>query len=220
MKAGRFVLALVLCLVLAPAPASAHTLLSELLLKILLSDIVLSPPAAPFQSHEAHFRPIVGGEVVSGFQVNQLEVPLAINSIMASQLATIPLGSSSGGFSYKFDSALGSFTRESSSFGSAFVDFVGPVDFLYVRGEFLPVPGCQPGNEEVTGISPRGEPFGSVLTSPDTTAGFLLTRRQYTLIQPPGALRVIVRDANARYAVGEYYDGTTFRGFVYAASPR
>jgi hypothetical protein len=122
MKAGRFVLALVLCVVLAPAPASAHTLLSELLLKILLSDIVLAPPAAPFQSHEAHFRPIVGGEVASGFQVNQLEVPLAINSIMASQLATIPVGSSSGGFSYKFDSALGSFTRESTSFGSAFVE--------------------------------------------------------------------------------------------------
>ena len=122
MKAVRFGLALALCFMLAPASASAHTLLSELLLKILLGDIVLAPPAAPFQSHEAHFRPIVGGEVVSGFQVNQLEVPLAINSIMASQLATIPVGSSSGGFSYKFDSALGSFTRESTSFGSAFVE--------------------------------------------------------------------------------------------------
>ena len=51
MKAARLVLALVLCLLLAPAPASAHTLLSELLLKILLSDVVLAPPAAPFQSH-------------------------------------------------------------------------------------------------------------------------------------------------------------------------
>ena len=123
MKAVRFALALVLCFVLAPASASAHTLLSELLLKILLSDIVLAPPTAPgFQSHEAHFRPILGGEVLSGFEVNQLEVPLAINSIMASQLATIPLGSSSGGFSYKFDSSLGSFTRESGSFGSAFVE--------------------------------------------------------------------------------------------------
>lgn len=123
MKAGRFLLAVVLCVVLAPAPASAHTLLSELLLKILLSDVVLAPPTSPgFQSHEAHFRPILGGEVLSGFEINQLEVPLAINSIMASQLATIPVGSSSGGFSYKFDSSLGSFTRESSSFGSAFVE--------------------------------------------------------------------------------------------------
>jgi hypothetical protein len=108
---------------LAPAPAGAHTLLSELLLKILLSEIVLAPPAGPFASHEAHFRPILGtGEVAAGFQINQLEVPLAINSIMAAQLATIPLGSSSGGFSYTFDSSLGAFTRESSSFGSAFVE--------------------------------------------------------------------------------------------------
>ena len=80
-------------MVLAPAPAQAHTLLSELLLKMLLSDIVLAPPTGPFSSHEAHFQPILtSGEVASGFQVNQLEVPLAINSIIAAQLATIPLG--------------------------------------------------------------------------------------------------------------------------------
>lgn len=123
MKCVRITLAAVVIVLLAPVPATAHTLLSELLLKILLSDIILAPPAGPFQSHEAHFRPIVGtGEVAAGFQVNQLEVPLAINSIMAAQLATIPLGSSSGGFSYTFDSSLGAFTRESSSFGSAFVE--------------------------------------------------------------------------------------------------
>lgn len=111
------------CVVLAPAPAQAHTLLSELLLKMLLSDIVLAPPTGPFASHEAHFQPILtSGEVASGFQVNQLEVPLAINSIIAAQLATIPLGSSSGGFSYTFDPALGTFSRESSTFGSAFAE--------------------------------------------------------------------------------------------------
>lgn len=110
-------------LVLAPAPAAAHTLLSEMLLKVLLSDIVLAPPSGPFQSHEAHFRPVIGpGEVASGFEINQLEVPLSINSIIAAQLATIPLGSSSGGFSYTFNPQLGTFTRESSTFGSAFVE--------------------------------------------------------------------------------------------------
>jgi hypothetical protein len=119
----RLGVAVTLCLILSPVPASAHTLLSELLLKILLSDIVLAPPEGPFQSHEAHFRPIIGpGQVAAGFQINQLEVPLAINSVMAAQLATIPLGSSSGGFSYTFDRSLGSFTRESSTFGSAFVE--------------------------------------------------------------------------------------------------
>ena len=110
-------------LLLAPAPAGAHTLLSEMLLKILLSDIVLAPPEGPFQSHEAHFQPVIRpGEVAAGFEINQLEVPLAINSIIAAQLATIPLGSSSGGFSYTFDPALGTFSRESSTFGSAFVE--------------------------------------------------------------------------------------------------
>lgn len=109
--------------VLVPAAAQAHTLLSELLLKVLLSDIVLAPPTGPFGSHEAHFRPILStGEVVPGFQINQLEVPLAINSIVAAQLGTIPLGSSSGGFSYTFNPALGTFSRESSTFGSAFAE--------------------------------------------------------------------------------------------------
>jgi hypothetical protein len=108
--------------VFAPRAALAHTLLSELLLRVLLSDIVLAPPTAPFQSHEAHFRPVIGEEVAPGFEVNQLEVPLAINSIIAAQLATIPLGSSSGGFSYIFNPALGTFVRQSSTFGSAFVE--------------------------------------------------------------------------------------------------
>src|SRR5262245_48510499 len=124
MKLRRLVIAAAAVAVcLAPVPAHAHTLLSELLLKILLSDIVLAPPTAPgFQSHEAHFQPVVGGDLASGFQVNQLEVPLAINSVIAAQLATIPLGSSSGGFSYTFDPALGTFSRESSTFGSAWVE--------------------------------------------------------------------------------------------------
>ena len=111
------------CAVLLPQRAQAHTLLSELLLKLLLSDIVLAPPTGPFQSHEAHFQPILStGEVATGFQVNQLEVPLTINSIIAAQLATIPLGSSSGGFAYTYNPALGTFSRESSTFGSAFAE--------------------------------------------------------------------------------------------------
>lgn len=123
MKVGLRGGVVVAMLLVAPAHASAHTLLSEILLKILLSDIVLAPPQGPFSSHEAHFQPIIRpGEVAAGFEFNQIEVPLAINSIMASQLATIPLGSSSGGFSYTFDSAVGTFRRESSTFGSAFVE--------------------------------------------------------------------------------------------------
>ena len=121
MKTKILLLALVVCL--APRPAAAHTLLSELLLKALLSDRVLAPPTGPFASHEAHFQPILRpGEVAPGFAVNQLEIPLAINSIIAAQLSSIPLGSSSGGFAYTFDPALGTFSRQSSTFGSAFAE--------------------------------------------------------------------------------------------------
>ena len=118
----RILVALVVCLLVAPA-AEAHTTLSQLLLKALLSDIVLAPPSGPFTSHEAHFQPVIRpGEVAPGFEINQLEIPLAINSMIASQLATVPLGSSSGGFAYTFDPALGTFSRQSSTFGSAFVE--------------------------------------------------------------------------------------------------
>jgi hypothetical protein len=115
---------LVLCVALAaPAAASAHTLLTELFLKAVLSDVQLAPPTGPFSSHEAHFQPVLRpGEVAPGFEVNQLQIPLAINSIIASQVSTIPLGSSSGGFAYTYDSALGTFSRQSSTFGSAFAE--------------------------------------------------------------------------------------------------
>jgi hypothetical protein len=122
MKTKSLLVSCAVLVLLTPSPAQAHTLLSELLLKMLLQDVVLAPPEGPFQSHEAHFRPIIAGEVASGFEINQVEVPLAINSIMAAQLATIPLGSSSGGFSYTYDPALGTFSRESSTFGSAWVE--------------------------------------------------------------------------------------------------
>jgi hypothetical protein len=107
---------------LVAVPAAAQTPLSELLVKALLADVVLAPPTGPFASHEAHFQPITNGEVASGFGVNQLEIPLAMNATIVSQLSTIPLGSSSGGFSYTFDPALGTFSRQSASFGSAFAE--------------------------------------------------------------------------------------------------
>lgn len=105
-------------LLLTPSAASAHTLLSELLVRMLLTEIVLATAG-----HQAHFQAVLGeGEPAAGFEVDQFEIPLAINSVIASQLSTLPLGSSSGGFSYTFDPALGTFSRTSSSFGSAFAE--------------------------------------------------------------------------------------------------
>ncbi len=110
--------AVALLFVLVPGAASAHTVLSELLIRMLLTEIVLATPG-----HQAHFQAVLGdGEPAPGFEVDQFEIPLAINSVIASQLSTLPLGSSSGGFSYTFDPALGTFSRTSSSFGSAFAE--------------------------------------------------------------------------------------------------
>jgi hypothetical protein len=104
----------------APLPAAAQTPLSELILELLLSDVILAPPSGPFISHEAHFQPVLGGEVAPGFDVAQIEIPLGINATILSQLSTIPLGSTSGGFAYSFDPALGTFTRQAGTFGSLY----------------------------------------------------------------------------------------------------
>src|SRR5262249_3936273 len=41
---------------------------------------------------------------------------------IGSQVSNIPLGSSSGGFTYAYDSSLGSFSRTSNTFGPAFAE--------------------------------------------------------------------------------------------------
>ncbi len=121
MKIKSLLVWCVLLVLLAPSPAQAHTLLSELLLKMLLSDVVLAPPEGAFQSHEAHFRPISGGEVVPGFEFNQLEVPLAINSTIINRaVEPSPRLYVRRGFAYAFDPALGTFTRQAGTFGSLF----------------------------------------------------------------------------------------------------
>jgi hypothetical protein len=88
--------------------------LSELLLTLVLAEVRLAPPpsGSGFSSHEAHFQP--------GLQ--QLLTPFLFNQAISSQLSSFPLGSSSGGFSYNFDPAVGTFTRTSTSFGPSFAE--------------------------------------------------------------------------------------------------
>lgn len=116
----RRVAAILCVLLLAPAVARAQTPLSELILELLLSDVILAPPTGPFASHEAHFKPLLNGAVAPGFDVSQIDIPLGINATILSQLSTIPLGSTSGGFAYTFDPSLGTFTRQAGTFGSLF----------------------------------------------------------------------------------------------------
>jgi hypothetical protein len=110
----------VFCLVLAlvflqPGLLRAQeTPLSQVLVKLIQSDIRLSgpPPGSVFPSHEAHFLP---GE-------DQRLAPYLFNQSIVSQLSTFPLGSSAGGFSYTFDPGLGTYSRSTNSFGPSFAE--------------------------------------------------------------------------------------------------
>ncbi len=62
--------------------------------------------------HEAHFLPGLA----------QTAAPFELNKALVSQLATFPIGSSSGGFTYSFDSKSRSFSRSSESFGPSFAE--------------------------------------------------------------------------------------------------
>ena len=99
--------------VMAPASALAQDVpLSQLLVNLIQAEVRLEPPPAGFQSHEAHFIP---GN-------NQELAPYLFNQQFVAQLATFPIGSPSGGFSFDFDAATGTFTRATNSFGPAFAE--------------------------------------------------------------------------------------------------
>jgi len=109
-----------------PARAQQNLPLAQLLPDLILRDITLNSPPLPAGvpgapeglTHTAHFSPIEAGElnnpvvgIVQGFTTQ-----------MATQFATFPLGSSSGGMSYVFDESVGTFRRASMSFGPLFAE--------------------------------------------------------------------------------------------------
>lgn len=97
---------------LVPALAQAQNApLASLLPDLLQFDIHLAPPATG-PSHEAHFIPTS----------DQLQAPDLFNQQIVAQLATIPIGSPSGGFSFTFDPTLGTFERATNSFGPLFAE--------------------------------------------------------------------------------------------------
>lgn len=107
--------ALVVGFVLFPQFVAAQdTPLAEILPRLIQAEVVLAgpPPGSPFQSHAAHFVP----------GADQSLTPFLFNQSIVLQTATLPLGSSAGGFSYTFDQALGTYTRSTNSFGSAFAE--------------------------------------------------------------------------------------------------
>ncbi len=106
--------ALAAAVVLLPVAAGAQPLpLAEVLPQLLGDTIVLQPTNLPDQpNHQAHFRP----------GPDQLEVPNQFNRTLLTLLSTSPVASPSGGFTYTFDPALGTFRRTSESFGPTFAE--------------------------------------------------------------------------------------------------
>jgi len=109
-------------LVAAPsyAQTTGHVPLSHLVLDLfdirLDSTPIFVPDQGTFTVHAPHFtlrEPGLGSP--------SLEPVLFIQSLTA-QLSTFPLGSSSGGFTYSFDPAIGTFRRTSQTFGPAFAE--------------------------------------------------------------------------------------------------
>lgn len=102
-----------LALIVVPGTASAQSLnLRDLLTDFLTRGITLAPPAVGID-HSAHF---IGSDSP---QLNALE---QVSSEIAYQLSTFPLSSSAGGFAYEFDPAVGTFNRQTKSFGPIFTE--------------------------------------------------------------------------------------------------
>ena len=112
--AKRSLLTTVICglTLLAPATVTAQEPLSELLVRLIQSEIRLAPPPPGFASHEAHFQPGTGRQLAPYFFKQQL----------VTQLSTFPIGSSSGGFSFTFDPSTGTIQRATQSFGPSFAE--------------------------------------------------------------------------------------------------
>jgi hypothetical protein len=107
----------VLGVVVSAVPARAQVPLAQLLPDLILREIVLQSPAAGL-SHVAHFSPIEANEPNNP----AVGIVQAFNSQIATQFATFPLGSSTGGLTYVFDDSVGTFRRGSASFGPSFAE--------------------------------------------------------------------------------------------------
>src|SRR6266511_2327074 len=88
--------------------------LAELLLRFFspANPVVLKANPVPAFSHAAHFVSQPSAQAT----LSQL------NRGIASQISTFPVGSSSGGFTFTFDSSLGVYNRTTDSFGPLFAE--------------------------------------------------------------------------------------------------
>jgi hypothetical protein len=119
---------LVLVLAARPAAAQTNVPLSQVLPDVLRAGVTLGPPLSGV-NHMAHFQPANPNDPFDK-EVDQLVASLG-RGLLAS-LPTFPLGSSSGGFVFTGDPALGDFRPASRSFGPTF----GERAFTSGKGNF------------------------------------------------------------------------------------
>ena len=136
----------VAALVLLCTPAT-HAGLADLIPNLFDQRIVLQDPPAGFSSHAAHF--LDGSQRLNA-------TGAALNGSLISQLATFPIGSSAGGFTYTYDSSLGVFNRSSESFGPVFAERSQTLGrgkwntgFSYLRAEYDKLDGLNLGSGEI-----------------------------------------------------------------------
>ncbi|MEQ1912466.1 MAG: transporter [Vicinamibacterales bacterium] len=118
MSGKRVCQLLAIGVVLGPMPAVAQSpTLTQQLSNLLVQRIVLAKTQAGvgIVAHDPIFQndPTV---------LNVTSLTDAMGRQVGSQVSTFPLGSSSGGFTYAFDPALGTFSRSTETFGPAFAE--------------------------------------------------------------------------------------------------
>ena len=120
-------LRIVVALVILCSPAVANGQgLADLVPDLILNGITLPGGAAPGNPHAGHFtlgNPTIGGSQPAS-RVDSATI-LAVENFNGSfirQLTNVPLGSSTGGFTFTFDEKTGTYTRGSNSFGPSYTE--------------------------------------------------------------------------------------------------
>lgn len=144
------------CVVVLAAATTHAGSLSDLLPNLFgPNGITLAPPVPPAPSHAAHFT------------VTTQEQLTVLNDSLRGQLSTVPLPSAASGLVFKFDPALGAFTRTGESFGPIYsqrADTIGKgkitIGGSYSRFTFDKLDGKDLSNGDLT-VTFTHEPIGA-----------------------------------------------------------
>jgi len=108
-----------------PVTANAQGL-AHLVPDLILDGITLPGGAGPGNPHNGHFAlgdPTTGGsQAASRADTAAIQAVENFNGSFIRQLTNVPLGSSTGGFTFNFDEKTGTYTRGSNSFGPSFTE--------------------------------------------------------------------------------------------------